>query len=260
MWGHALIILVVGFLIVNILWYPLGLPAYLLNILTKWIGPSDCIQYTIGTGAAQRCALTVGLKVVLGPVIVGVVMFLLRKRIGAQLKRVEAKVPIALRPAFPCLVALILFTMGWAAIHWSTANAPGLPMTTHERFPILVGLVTWVTQSWGKPIQAAAPGFFRGRAKIPLLARIGIVSGVTIVFAYALMKIGSSQYLANPGLKEQIIVLFALMFGWAMMAPVAVAAAAAAVAAPPAKPAMPLRPEDVPPGPITSPAAKPGGR
>ncbi|HEX9816932.1 MAG TPA: hypothetical protein VGB18_08120 [Candidatus Thermoplasmatota archaeon] len=92
-WGHALISIVVGFPTVNILWYPLGAPAYLLNVLTKWIGPSDCIQYAIGTGAAQRCALTVGLKVVLGPIIVGVIMFL-------------------------------------------------LPMTTHERFPILVGATT----------------------------------------------------------------------------------------------------------------------
>jgi hypothetical protein len=181
----------------------------------------------------KTCATQVGLKKVVGPIIVGLVMFVLRKRIGKLMKRLEGSKALAraeaalgtpvLKPIVPAVTAIVLFTMGWAAIHDATKGAPGVPLFNQQRFPVLVGLFTLASTEFAPAIHRAAPGFFGKRDRFKQWTRIAFVALLSIAVSYLVMtrSSGSASYLTNPGLKEQSIVLFSLVLGWLMLSPVA---------------------------------------
>lgn len=231
-WIKALVLLVLGLLVVYLLWWPLGLPARLLNGATSVIGPKECSQYSTGTSQMSRCATTVGVKKVVGPLIIGLVMFVLRKRIGKGMKRLEGSALVRrmdsalgapiLQSVIPALTAVVLFTMGWAAVHDATKDSPGIPLFNQQRFPVLVGLFTLASTHYGPAIHRAASGFFAKRDRVKPWLRIVLVTITSIVVSYLVMRKsgGSQSYLTNPGLKEQGIVVFSLVLGWILLTPV----------------------------------------
>ncbi|MEA3135791.1 MAG: hypothetical protein QOC71_72 [Thermoplasmata archaeon] len=228
----ALAVLLVGLVIVYLLWVPLGLPAVLLNKMTSGIGPQSCEQYTVGTSQMKTCATTVGAKKVLGPLIVGIAMFVLRKQIGKGMKKLEGSGAVRkaeaamgfaiLRPIVPAVAAIVLFTMGWAAIHDATRGSPGLPLFNQQRFPVLVGLFTLASTHFAPAIHRGGAAFFARRDRYKLWMRIVLVTLVSIVVSYLIMTKsgGSTSYLEDPGLKEQTVVVFSLVVGWVMLTPV----------------------------------------
>lgn len=244
---RLLAVFVLGLLIVYLLWWPLGLPARILNDVTSGIGPESCEMYLVGTSEMTRCATTVGAKKVIGPLLVGLAMFVLRKQIGKAMKWLEHSKPVRgldgrlgmplLSASVPAVAAIVLFTMGWAAIHDATKAAEGYPLFNQQRFPILVGLFTLASTHFGPAIMKAAAGFYRKRDRFKLWMRIAFVGVAGVLVSYLIMTQsgGSQSYLEDPGLKEQTVVLFSLILGWAMLTPVpkAPAAAAAPLVSPP---------------------------
>lgn len=245
-WTKALVLLIIGFLVVYLLWWPLGLPARLLNTLTAGIGPPSCEMYVVGTSEMKTCATTVGVKKVVGPLIVGLAMFVLRKPIGKGMKKLETSAMVKkaerglglpiLGPVIPAVAAIILFTMGWAAIHDATRGSPGLPLFNQQRFPILVGLFTLASSHYGPTIQRKGAALFAKRDRYKLWMRIAVVTLVSIVVSYLVMTQsgGSTSYLENPGRKEQGIVLFSLVLGWLLLTPTSKAGHGSPHHAPPA--------------------------
>jgi hypothetical protein len=160
-------------------------------------------------------------------------MFLLRKPIGKGMKKLETSQAVRkaeaamgfpiLRPIIPAVAAIVLFTMGWAAVHDATRGSPGLPLFNQQRFPVLVGLFTLASTQFAPAIHRSGAALFAKRDRFKLWMRIVFVTVVSIAVSYIVMTQsgGSQSYLENPGRKEQGIVLFSLVLGWLMLTPVA---------------------------------------
>jgi len=220
-WGAPVVVLLVGLAVTSLLWTPLSWPARTLNTMvttvfeavTPWT-VTNCIEHTVGTWQMGVCSAVVGLFAVMGPLLIVLIMFVFRRQVTGAMKGGLAKVPPAIAYVVAPLIAVIIFTIGWAGVHFETEFLVGFVSNRH--FPGFIGLFTYVTVQWGGWIHARITGALALRDRIPMWGRFVLTFAVPLALGIMLTR---QDRVTDVAMKEQFVVVVAVAAGWFLLAP-----------------------------------------
>lgn len=198
----------------RLLWTPLSLPPRFVNGLVSTVGLSSCSSHPVGSIAQDACSAGVALITVAGPVVVMAIMFVFRIPIVKGLRWVMRKMPPEAGFLAGPVVATLLFTMGWAGVHHTTAHWSGI--LRHDLFPSLVGVLTYVTVRYGPAVHRGLKLFFAGRDKLSFKVRMGLTIVIPLVISVLITR---QPRVSSPAFKEQVIVLLAIGIAFLLLSP-----------------------------------------
>ena len=195
-------------------WYPLSLPSRGIRALIDMINIAGCADLRPGSVAMYLCSAKIGLMTMAAPILLIVVVFLLRKPLAAWVQRMTPKLPEKTRYLAAPALATVIFTIAWSGAHLRTGTQWGiLPQII---FPSVIGFFTYAVAHYGPRLQQPLGGFFDFREKIPNWLRMVIVFAVPMLIS---IIITAQATVAMGALKEQFVVLVALVNGYLMMTP-----------------------------------------
>jgi hypothetical protein len=208
----VLVIFVVCALVSLVGWYPLGLPTRLIRAVIPV--NITCTNIDPGSFRMYLCSAGVGLLTIAVPLLSMLVIFLIRKPLTRWIQKLIPKLPEESRflvmPAF----ATAFFVIAWSGAHRLTGTQWGiLPQMV---FPAVIGLFTYSVAQYGPKLQMSLKPFFDTRDKFPKLLRFLIVIAVPMVIS---LVITAQERVSQEALKEQFVVLVALVTGFMIMAP-----------------------------------------
>jgi hypothetical protein len=142
------------------------------------------------------------------------VVFLIRKPLTKWVQKLIPKLPEESRflvmPAF----ATVFFVIAWSGAHRLTGFQWGiLPQMV---FPAVIGIFTYSVARYGPRLQSSLKSFFDTRDKFPKFVRFLLVIAVPILLSLA---ITAQERVSQEALKEQFVVVVALITGFMVMAP-----------------------------------------
>lgn len=207
----ALAVLIVSVVVSLVCWFPLSLPSRLIRALLPTI---TCTNMRPGSMEMYLCSAGVAAVTMVGPVLLMVLIFFFRKQLTAWLGRVTPKLPEETRFLTAPVLATIIFTVGWSGAHQTTAFSWGL--LPHLVFPAVIGLFTFAVSRYGAAVQNSLTSFFNARDKFPRWLLYMIVFAVPILIA---VVITAQERVSFEALKEQFIVIVALIIGYLVMSP-----------------------------------------
>lgn len=204
-------------------WVPLAIPPRFINELARGLGTQGifglCTSLKVGSLEMLVCSALVGLMAIaLGPLVVGIALFIFRRGLTKLLRRLIKKLPVTLQPLGGPVVATLAFVVGWAGIHHSTWRTWGL--LPHILFPVVVGIFTYITTRHLPAIQTRLGAFFAWRDKLPKLVRWGLVFVIPAGASVMLITIFSEQgRVLQEALVEQLTCIIALGTGFLALVP-----------------------------------------
>jgi hypothetical protein len=225
-----LVVLVAGVVLAYILWVPFAQPAVLIN---DAIGDKNCANELPGTNAMRTCAAGAAAWKMIGPLVVGVIVFLLRKRLTKAVSKLAAKLPRGAGPLVAPLLATLLFLLVWAGAHSKTGGQTGI--LPQKAFPAVIGVYTYIAVRYGPALRRKLANFFVKRDRLPMAVRVVIT--VAVPTAVSLL-ITNQDRVSRTAQKEQFVVLIGLVLAYLMLSPKSgdMAAAQKLVAVAPAAP------------------------
>ena len=167
----------------------------------------------------------------IGPICVGVIVFLLRGRLAKVVSRVSKKVHPGARPLIAPTLATLLFLLVWAGSHSRTGGQTGI--VPQKALPAIVGVYTFMVVRYSPTLQRKMVRFFTKRDRVPIVIRIIVT--VAVPTAVSLL-ITNQDRVSNTAQKEQFVLLIGLVLAYLMMSPKSgdvAAAAPKALAVPP---------------------------
>jgi hypothetical protein len=206
-----LVVLVVGVVLAYVLWVPFAQPAKLIN---DALGEKNCASKLPGTSEMRSCAAKVAVWKMIGPLAIGVLVFLLRKRLATLVATLSTKLHPGARPLIAPLLATLLFLLVWAGAHAKTGGQTGI--LPQKAFPAVVGLYTYVVMRYGPALQRTLSNFFTRRDRIPTVVRVIIT--VAVPTAVSLL-ITNQERVSKTAQKEQFVVLIGLALAYLMLSP-----------------------------------------
>ena len=203
----AAVVLVVALLITTLGWIPLSLPARYINIAVAYVSVSSCPDgSTYGI-----CSAVVSVFSLAGPIVVMLLMFIFRFSIKRVIQRWLTRLPNEARFLVPPTLATILFTMGWAGVSFHFFTRPGVVID--GLFPAAVGMLTYVTVRYGPQAQRALSAYFERRDEFSFKVRLITTFAAPAIFAFAV-----SSFMSSP-VRDQVVVVFAIVAGYLLIAP-----------------------------------------
>jgi hypothetical protein len=192
-----------------------GLFAVPTRLLRGYMPRADCGPLQPGTAAMYVCSAQIGFLTVAGPLLIVIVFYLLRAPLRRVVALLTARLPEDTRFLIPPVISTIVFAICWTGIHPASDYGAGiLPLTL---FPSVVGLYTFAAGRWGDSLaRLVGPGFFDWRDRYPALTRLGIAMAIPAVLS---LTITFQQRVSQEAMKEQVIVLVALVCGYVAMSP-----------------------------------------
>ncbi len=206
-----LVVLGVGVLLSYILWVPFAWPTEIVNDI---VGDKNCAAKQPGTSEMRTCAATVAAWKMVGPLGIGVAVFVLRKQLAKWIAKLSTSLHPGARPLVGPLLATLLFLLVWAGSHASTGGQSGI--LPQKAFPAIVGVYTYAVVRYGPALQLKMPGFFEKREGIPTIGRILIT--VAIPTGVSLL-ITNQDRVSDTAQKEQFVVLIGLALAYLMLSP-----------------------------------------
>lgn len=206
-----LVVLVAGVVLAYILWVPFAQPAVLIN---DAIGEKTCADKLPGTNAMRTCAAGAAAWKMVGPLAVGVVVFLLRKRLTKAVSKLSAKLQLGARPLVAPTLATLLFLLVWAGAHSKTGGQTGI--VPQKAFPAVIGVYTYVVVRYGPALRNKLANFFGKRDRLPMVVRVLIT--VAVPTAVSLL-ITNQDRVSKTAQKEQFVVLIGLVLAYLMLSP-----------------------------------------
>jgi len=195
-----------------VLWYPLSIPTRIIRAIIPV--NITCTSATPGSLEMYICSAGVGLFTIAVPLLSIVIIFIFRKQLGKLVKKLTPKLPEESRFLIMPSFATIIFIISWSGAHKDTGFSWGiLPQIV---FPAIIGLFTYSVSRYGKNIQTSLKPFFDSRDKIPRLLRMAIAVAVPILISLA---ITAQERVSFEAVKEQFVVLVALITGFLVIAP-----------------------------------------
>jgi hypothetical protein len=193
-------------------WFPLGLPTRLIRAAIPV--NITCTNLDPGSFQMYLCSAGVGLMTMAVPLILMLVVFLIRKPITKWVQKMIPKLPedsrFLVMPAF----ATAFFVIAWSGAHRMTGMQWGiLPQII---FPAVIGLFTFSVTRYGPKLQTSLKPFFDTRDKFPKFLRFLILLAIPTVISLA---ITAQKRVSQEALKEQFVVIVALVTGFLIMAP-----------------------------------------
>ena len=207
----VLVVLIVGAIVSLICWYPLSLPSRLIRALLPNL---NCTNIRVGSMEMYLCSFAVGVITMIGPVLLMVLVFFFRKQLTKWIGRITPKLPVETRFLTAPTLATVIFTVGWSGAHQATALNWGI--LPHMIFPAVIGLFTYAVSFYGTGVQSSLIAYFNVRDKFPKILRYLLVIGIPMLIAIA---ITAQERVSLEALKEQFIVIVALVTGYLLMAP-----------------------------------------
>lgn len=202
-------------LVLNLLvWPPLS---WVWGIINGFLGsflPTTCIQYQVNTVEMDVCSAWIGLLTILAPLAFIVVLFIYRRKLVRFVKAQASKAPEEMRFLVAPLVATLLFAVAWAGIHHSIGGRVGL--VAHRYFPTLVGLFAYATTAFGGWMHGGMGGFLDVRDRVNAKVRLLLALAVPLIISILITR---QTRVTQSALKEQFVVLIALVLGWILLAP-----------------------------------------
>ena len=192
-------------------WYPLDIPARLIRAV---VPDAECGGRAPGSASMFACSAGVGLLQIVGPAVVLFVLFLLRAQIRRLLAHVVRRVPEEVHFLVAPVFATVLFTITWAGFHPATRDETGI--VPHWIFPALVGLFTFLVTRYERPLQRLLAPLLAARERV---AREALVAAVILVPALLAWVLTHQDRVTSAALKEQLVVVVALVLGWLLLAP-----------------------------------------
>lgn len=206
-----LVVLVVGVLLSYILWVPFAQPTEIVNDI---VGDKNCAAKQPGTGEMRTCAATVAAWKMVGPLGIGVAVFVLRKHLAKWITKLSASLHPGARPLVGPLLATLLFLLVWAGSHASTGGQTGI--IPQKAFPAIIGVYTYVVVRYGPALQQKMPTFFEKRERLPVIVRVLITLAVPTLVS---LLITNQDRVSDTAQKEQFVVLIGLTLAYLMLSP-----------------------------------------
>lgn len=210
-WKGALAVFIVSAIVSLICWVPLSLPSRLIRALLPTI---TCTNMRPGSMEMYLCSAGVAVVTMIGPVLLMVLIFFFRKQLTKWIGRVTPKLPVETRFLTAPVLTTIIFTVGWSGAHQTTALSWGL--LPHIVFPAVLGLFTYAITRYGTGVQTSLIAYFNGLDKFPRWLRYVIVIAIPMLIA---IVITAQERVTFEALKEQFIVIVALITGYLVMSP-----------------------------------------
>ena len=205
------VVLVVGVAVSYLLWAGATQPTKLVNDVLPNL---DCTGELPGTSGMRTCAAKVaGVKMV-GPLAIGIAVFLMRKRLGRSVGGLSKRLHPGARPLVAPLLATLLFLLVWAGAHTTTGGQTGI--VPQKAFPAVIGVYTYVVVRYGPALQAHMGGFMTKRDRLPMWARVLITVAVPTVVS---LLITNQDRVSDTAQKEQFVVLIGLTLAFLMLSP-----------------------------------------
>lgn len=206
-----LVVLLAGVVLAYVLWVPFAQPTVIVNDI---IGDKNCATKLPGTSEMRTCAATVAAWKMVGPLAIGVLVFLLRKRLAGGVQKLAASLHPGGRPLVAPLLATLLFLLVWAGSHAKTGGQSGI--LPQKAFPAVIGVYTYFVVRYGPTLRSKLSGFFAKRERIPFALRIVIT--VAVPTAVSLL-ITNQDRVSDTAMKEQFVVLIGLALAYLMLSP-----------------------------------------
>jgi hypothetical protein len=203
-------ILIVCIIISRVFWF-LG---YVPNSFKHIINPGDCSGVELKSLEMYFCSAMVAFKTLAGPIIFMIVLFVFRKQVFKQVKRLQPLIPKDYRFLLIPAVSTLIFTIVWSGSHYTTSRTAGL--IDQRNFPALIGIFSYVTTYYYKQIQVKLANFFEKRDKIPKILRYGIAFLTPILIS---LIITYQSRVTHVTVKEQLIVVISLISGYLVLVP-----------------------------------------
>jgi hypothetical protein len=223
------VVLVVGVVLAYILWEPFAQPAKLIN---DALPDKSCVNELPGTSGMRSCAVGVAAVKMVGPVTVGVIVFLLRGRLAKLVARVSKNLHPGFRPLIAPTLATLLFLLVWAGSHAHTGGQTGI--LPQKAFPAIVGVYTFMVVRYSPSLQRKMVRFFTRRDRVPIVIRIIVTVAVPTAIS---LLITNQDRVSNTAQKEQFVLLIGLVLAYLMISPkqgdIAMAAPKALAVTPP---------------------------
>lgn len=206
-----LVVLGIGVLASYVLWVPFAQPA---KAITDAFGDKNCATLTPGTSEMRRCAATVALWKMTGPLVLAVAVFLLRKRLSRLIGKLGAKLHPGGRPLLGPLLATLLFLLVWAGSHARTGGLTGI--VPQKAFPAVIGVYTFAVVRYGPTLQRRMARFFERRDRVPVILRALVTLAIPTVVS---LLITNQERVSDTAQKEQFVVLIGLVLAYFMLSP-----------------------------------------
>jgi hypothetical protein len=207
----VVVVLGAGIILAYILWEPFAQPAKLIN---DALPDKNCVNELPGTSGMRSCAAGVAAFKMIGPICVGVIVFLLRGRLAKLVARVSKNLHPGARPLIAPTLATLLFLLVWAGSHARTGGQTGI--VPQKAFPAIVGVYTFMVVRYSPTLQRKMVRFFTKRDRVPIVVRIIVT--VAVPTAVSLL-ITNQDRVSNTAQKEQFVLLIGLVLAYLMISP-----------------------------------------
>lgn len=214
------VVLGAGIILSYILWEPFAQPAKLIN---DALPDKNCVNELPGTSGMRSCAAGVAAFKMIGPICVGVIVFLLRGRLAKLVSRVSKNLHPGARPLIAPTLATLLFLLVWAGSHSRTGGQTGI--VPQKAFPAIVGVYTFMIVRYSPALQRKMVRFFTRRDRVPMAIRVIVTIAVPTAVS---LLITNQDRVSNTAQKEQFVLLIGLVLAYLMMSPTSGDVAAAA--------------------------------
>jgi hypothetical protein len=191
-------------------WTPLSWPPRVINSV---VPQGNCMSFTPGTVGMYLCSAGVAALLAVGPLLTILLIFLLRSVLVKAVKGVTASLPSQSHFLIVPVVATILFTIPWAGIHYNLSGQWGL--LPQAVFPAVVGVFTFATARFNRPLQSALGPLFKFRDLCPVWLRFAAAAMIPLLLS---LVITFQDRVSQEALKEQFIVLVSLLTGYLVLA------------------------------------------
>lgn len=199
---RLVIVFIVGIVVSRVFW----LLGYFPHAFKYIIDPGSCSGLQVKTIAMYICSAGVALKMLIGPLIFMVVIFVFRKVIFKFVNQLRPKLPEDFRFLLNPLVATLIFTILWSGSHFETSDTMGI--MGQKSFPTIVGVFTFITTEFYKLLQEKLANFFEKRDKYPkaILYMVAFLIPIFISFI-----ITFQDRVTSVAVKEQSVVIISLI-------------------------------------------------
>jgi hypothetical protein len=193
------------------LWDLLGIPPRLIGSV---IPDVTCTRLQPGTPGMYACSMGVASLVVAGPLLTLVLVYVFRRQLMRLAAWAAPRLPTETRFLLAPLIATAVFGMAWAGMHPQTGDQVGL--LPQRLFPCVAGLFSYLVVRFAGPIQQRLARFFDMRERYPVWQRF--VAAIVTPMLLALL-LTAQERVSQTALKEQVVVLVAMVTGYLALAP-----------------------------------------
>jgi hypothetical protein len=218
----AAVVLGVTLAVTLIGWVPLGWLPLTINQFASKLSPRTC-------GPESRwfifgpCSALLAIYSLIGSAAVMGILYVYRKALTRALGRLLAKLPGEAEFLSAPVLATVIFTLGWSGVAFHFFDRPGIVID--GLFPPVVGLLTYATTRYDPYVQRSLGPLLAVRDRWSLKVRLGASIAISFVLSLCFTP------RLEPPVRDQVLVIIAMIAGYLLLTPPKVGPAAGVRAA-----------------------------